>query len=400
MKPSSSRPLRTRPLRILIGAETYAPDVNGLSRFSSRLAAGLAARGHEVHVVCPSHDGPPAVRVEDGVTVHTLRSHRWFSHPTFRVTLPWPARGWTRDVFAEIGPDVLHVQGHFPVGRGLIHAARAAGAPIVATNHFMPENLVGHARVPRLLQKPVIRLGWWDFARTYRHADVVTAPTPRAVELLEKATGLRGSRAVSCGIDVDRYRADHKPDGPPTVLFVGRMDQEKRVDELLRAFAALPAGTAARLEIVGEGVMREEWTGLAAELGIGARTRFFGFVDEDELVAAYRRAAVFVMPGIAELQSIVTLEAMAAGTPVIAANAMALPHLVRNGRNGWLYTPGDVAELGHRLGALVADAELRRRMGAASQEMVTDHALDATLDTFEGIYADQLGGQQRATRAA
>lgn len=400
MKPSSSRPPRPTPLRILIGAETYAPDINGLSRFSSRLAAGLAARGHEVHVVCPSHDGPPAVRVEDGVTVHTLRSHRWFSHPTFRVTLPWPARGWTRDVFAEVAPDVLHVQGHFPVGRGLIHAARAAGTPIVATNHFMPENLVGHARVPRLLRRPVIRLGWWDFARTYRHADVVTAPTPRAVELLEKATGLTGSRAVSCGIDVDRYRADRKPGGPPTVLFVGRMDQEKRVDELLRAFAALPAGTAARLEIVGEGVMREEWTGLAAELGIGARTRFFGFVDEDELVAAYRRAAVFVMPGIAELQSIVTLEAMAAGTPVIAANAMALPHLVRNGRNGWLYTPGDVTELGHRLGALVADAELRRRMGAASQEMVTEHALDATLATFEGIYADQLGGEQRAARAA
>ncbi len=395
MKPPSSRRLR-----ILIGADTYAPDVNGLSRFSSRLAAGLAGRGHDVHVVCPSHDGPPAERVEDGVTVHTLRSHRWFSHPTFRVCLPWPTRVRTSRVFAEIGPDVLHVQGHFPVGRGLVHAARAAGAPIVGTNHFMPENLVGHARVPGPLQKPVVRLGWWDFAQIYKHADVVTAPTPRAVELLERATGLTGSRAVSCGIDVDRYRSDRKPDGPPTVLFVGRMDQEKRVDELLRAFAALPAGTAARLEIIGEGVMREEWTGLAAELGIGARTRFFGFVDEDELVAAYRRASVFVMPGIAELQSIVTLEAMAAGTPVIAANAMALPHLVRNGRNGWLYTPGDVPELGHRLAALVSDTELRRRMGAASQEMVEAHALDATLATFEGIYAGQLGREQRADRAA
>jgi phosphatidylinositol alpha 1,6-mannosyltransferase len=187
------------------------------------------------------------------------------------------------------------------------------------------------------------------------------------------------------------YRTAEKPDGPPTVLFVGRMDQEKRVDELLRAFAALPAGTQARLEIVGDGAMREEWTGLAAELGIGTRTRFLGFVDDDELVAAYRRAAVFVMPGIAELQSIVTLEAMSAGTPVIAANAMALPHLVRNGRNGWLYTPGDVAELSHRLAALVGDAALRRRMGAASREMVAGHALDGTLATFEGIYTDLLG---------
>lgn len=396
MKPPSSRRLR-----ILIGAETYSPDVNGLSRFSSRLAAGLAARGHEVHVVCPSHEGPPAVRVEDGVTVHSLRSHRWFSHPTFRVTLPWPARGWTREVFAEVEPDVLHVQGHFPVGRGLVHAARAAGTPIVATNHFMPENLVGHAHVPGPLQGPVTRLGWWDMNLIYRHADVVTAPTPRAVELLEKATGMTGSLAVSCGIDAARYRGD-KPDTSttPTVLFVGRMDQEKRVDELLRAFAALPAGTRANLEIIGEGVMREEWTGLAAELGIGTRTRFRGFVDEDELVAAYRRAAVFCMPGIAELQSIVTLEAMAAGTPVIAADAMALPHLVRPGRNGWLFTPGDVPELTTRLASLLGDADLRRRMGAASRELVMQHELGATLDTFEGIYERLLGREQRTARAA
>ncbi|WP_300010695.1 glycosyltransferase [Pseudonocardia sp.] len=389
-----------KPLRILIGADTYAPDVNGLSRFSSRLAAGLAARGHDVHVVCPSHDGRPDVRVEDGVTVHTLKSHRWFSHPTFRVAWPWTTRPRTARLFAEIAPDVLHVQGHFPVGRGLVHAARAAGTPIVATNHFMPENLVGHARVPRLLQRPVTRLGWWDMNLIYRHADIVTAPTPRAVELLEKATGMTGSLAVSCGIDAARYRVEDKPSGPPTVLFVGRMDQEKRVDELLRAFAALPAGTDARLEIVGEGVMREEWMGLAAELGIGTRTSFPGFVEEDELVDAYRRAAVFCMPGIAELQSIVTLEAMAAGTPVIAANAMALPHLVKPGRNGWLFTPGDVPELTTRLAALLGDAERRRRMGASSLELVAKHELATTLSTFEGIYERLLGRVQRAARAA
>ncbi|MHA6783852.1 glycosyltransferase [Pseudonocardia saturnea] len=391
-----------KPLRILIGADTYAPDVNGLSRFSSRLAAGLAERGHEVHVVAPSHDGPPAVRTEDGVTVHTLKSHRWFSHPTFRVAWPWTTRPRTSRLFAEIAPDVLHVQGHFPVGRGLVHAARAAGTPIIATNHFMPENLVGHARVPGFLQKPITKIGWWDMHLIYRHADIVTAPTPRAVELLEKATGMTGSLAVSCGIDAAKYRGtEPDPDAPVTVLFVGRMDQEKRVDELLRAFAALPAGTRAELEIIGEGVMREEWTGLAAELGIGARTRFRGFVEEDELVAAYQRASIFCMPGIAELQSLVTLEAMAAGTPVIAANAMALPHLVRPGRNGWLYTPGDVPELTTRLAALVDDAEMRRRMGAASRELVTAHELGTTLGTFEGIYERLLGRREAgAVRAA
>ena len=79
---------------------------------------------------------------------------------------------------------------------------------------------------------------------------------------------------------------------------------------------------------------------------------------------------------------------MASSTPVIAADAMALPHLVRPGRNGWLYRPGDVSELTTRLTALLGDAALRRRMGAASRELVAEHAIGATLDRFEGIYRE------------
>jgi phosphatidylinositol alpha 1,6-mannosyltransferase len=163
----------------------------------------------------------------------------------------------------------------------------------------------------------------------------------------------------------------------------------------------LPADLPGALEIVGDGARRGDWTALAAGLGAGDRVRFRGFVSEEELLDAYARAAVFCMPGVAELQSIATLEAMAAATPVIAADAMALPHLVRPGRNGWLYTPGNVAELSTRLEALLRDATLRRRMGAASRELVGEHAFTATLDTFEGIYRRVLGRDGlRISRAA
>ena len=106
------------------------------------------------------------------------------------------------------------------------------------------------------------------------------------------------------------------------------------------------------------------------------------------------------MPGVAELQSLATLEAMAAGTPVIAADAMALPHLVRPGRNGWLYPPGDVGELTARLTALLGDAGLRRRMGAASREIVAEHAIGATLDRFEGLYRGCSAAPESRRRAA
>jgi phosphatidylinositol alpha 1,6-mannosyltransferase len=388
------------PLRVLIGAETYPPDVNGAARFAERLAGGLAGRGHEVHVVAPSQSGPPTREVRDGVTVHGVRSHRYFRHEHFQVCMPWEAFPDTDALLAEIDPDVVHTQAHMVVGRGIVRAAHRRRRPLVATNHLMPENLAAYSPIPRWLQPAYHSLAWKDLGRVFGRADVVTAPTPRAVELLVRRAGLPAALPVSCGIDAERYQAAPAPGPVPTVLFVGRLDAEKRVDELIRAFAALPADLPAQLEIVGDGARRADWTALAAGLGLGSRIRFRGFVSEDELLAAYARAEVFCMPGVAELQSIATLEAMAAGTPVVAADAMALPHLVRPGRNGWLYPPGDVAELSARLAALLADPQLRRRMGGASRELVAEHAFTATLDTFEGIYARVLTRTAPATRRA
>lgn len=373
-------------LRILIGADTFPPDVNGAARFAERLAGGLAGRGHDVHVVAPSPTGPSGITSAGGVTVHRLRSRRWPLHTGFRVCPPWHALPAAADVLRAVDPDVVHVQSHFSVGRGLAVAAEQTRRPLVATNHFMPENLFHHSAIPAALHRPAAWVLWRDLSRVYRRADVVTAPTPRAVALLASAARVPAV-PVSCGIDHTAYRAG--PDGDvPTVLFVGRLDPEKRVDELIRAFAALRP--AARLEIVGEGSRLGEWTALARRLDVPATFR--GFVTEDELRAAYARAAVFAMPGVAELQSLATLEAMASGTPVVAADAMALPHLVRPGRNGFLFPPGDVGALADALTTLLGDAVLRRRMGAASREIAAGHAVEATLAAFEGIYTRLAGG--------
>ncbi|HET6260385.1 MAG TPA: glycosyltransferase [Pseudonocardia sp.] len=386
------KPLPVKPLRVLIGAETYPPDVNGAARFAERLATGLAGRGHDVHVVAPSATGSRTREIRDGVTVHGIRSHRYFMHSDFQVCMPWEAGPDTAALMEEIDPDVVHTQAHMVVGRGIVKAAYRTGRPLVATNHLMPENLIAYSPIPQVLQRAFYTLAWKDLGRVFGRANVVTAPTPRAVELLVRHAGLVDAIPVSCGIDAARYRAAPQVPGVvPTVLFVGRLDQEKRVDELIRAFAALPQDLPAELEIVGDGARRADWTALAAALGIAERVRFRGFVSEEELLDAYARAAVFCMPGVAELQSLVTLESMAAGLPVVAADAMALPHLVRPGRNGWLYTPGDVPELTTRLALLLSDPAMRRRMGAAGREIVAEHAIGATLSTFEGIYERALG---------
>ncbi|MEM6108059.1 glycosyltransferase [Mycobacterium sp. 050272] len=385
-------------LRVLIAAETYPPDVNGAARFAERLAGGLARRGHDIHVVAPSPNGAPATTVQDTdggqVTVHHVRSLPYPARPEFRMCTPWDAGRAAAALTAEVAPDVVHTQTAWMVGRFIVRAAVRSDIPLVATHHVVPENIAAHVPMPQALRPFFYRLLWKDLARTLSRADVVTAPTPRAVELLIGSSGLNDALPISNGVDIEHYQRDPEPGWVPSILYVGRLDQEKRVDELIRAFAALPEHLPATVDLIGDGPERAAWTALADELGVADRVRFHGFVPEDELVSAYARASVFCMPGIAELQSLVTLEAMASGKPVVAADAMALPHLVHPGRNGWLYQPGDIDELTSHLAALLADPALRGRMGAASRELVGEHDIVATLDRFEGIYRDLI------TRAA
>ena len=380
---------------VLVGVDTYPPDVNGAARFAENLARGLAERGHEVHVVAPSTTGAPATERTGQVTVHRLRSHAWPGRPQLRVCLPWQVRRQTAALLERIGPDVVHVQSHFPVGRALLDGARGRGVPVVATNHVVPDNFL--ARVPRPLRRATAALFWADLARVLVRASVVTAPTPRAVAMLERA-GVPGAVPVSNGTDLAVARrgagghdgADRDRSGP-TVLFVGRLDREKHVEDLVRAVAVLGPDAAPLVEVVGNGPCRGAWSALARDLGVASRVRFLGYVSDEQAAAARRRAAVFVMPGTAELQSLATLEAMAAGLPVVAADAMALPHLVRPGANGWLYRPGDVADLAGRLADLLADPVARARMGRESRTIALGHDVSRTLDTFEGLYDEAAG---------
>ena len=94
------------------------------------------------------------------------------------------------------------------VGRGVVKAAHRAGRPLVATNHLMPENLAALLAASRAgCSRPYHSLAWKDLGRVFGKADVVTAPTPRAVELLVRRAGLPHAVPVSCGIDADRYQA-------------------------------------------------------------------------------------------------------------------------------------------------------------------------------------------------
>ena len=148
--------------------------------------------------------------------------------------------------------------------------------------------------------------------------------------------------AISCGIEAGQYTPSFEPRKRNTILFVGRITSEKQIDVLLRALTKLPKELDAHVDVIGGGDQAKNLEQLTQQLGIGDRVRFLGKVSDDEVKQAYTTATVFAMPSIAELQSIATMEAMASGLPVVAADAMALPHLVHDQVNGYLFEPGKV----------------------------------------------------------
>lgn len=376
-------------MRILIGADTYPPTINGAARATQRLARGLAGRGHMVHVACPSSTGQPDVFTDGaGVVVHRLRSLRCPGCSDFPLTSPRGLKRVTRRLIEVISPDVLHVQSGYLLGRALIEEASRRRIGVVATNHLMPQNILARLPCPAMLRPWASAVIWRDLTNTYRRADIVTSPTPRAAELLHAHTGLAVA-VVSNGVDIHRFHQTARAGGTPTVLFVGRLDPEKHLEDALEAMALLRADVPGRLEVIGEGCAGPRWRSLTKELRLEAdRVVFRGRVDDDQLIDAYRRADLLCTPSTAELQSLVTLEAMASGLPVVAADAMALPHLVCHGRNGYLYPSGDHRALCGYLTTLLQNASLRQEMGARSLQIVDKHDIDHTLDVVEGYYEE------------
>ena len=378
---------------MLLAADTFAPEINGSAMFVQRLAAGLVERGHDVHIAAPSYSNrKTGAQIEEyegqKMTVHRIYSWRWYPHPWLRFALPWRIKQNSAKILDLVKPDVAHFQSHIVIGRGMTIEGVKRGVRLIGTNHFMPENLLEYTLIiPPFLREWAIKKAWGAADRSFGRAERVTTPTQRAADYLEANTSVKNVLAISCGIDAHNYTPNLEPRTDNLIVFLGRMVDEKQIDKLIRAFAKLDPALGAKLELVGGGEQEPRLRALATSLGVVGNVKFTGYVDETYLRNALTRATVFAMPSIAELQSISTMEAMASGLPIVAANAMALPHLVHDGENGFLFEPGNVDEFAEKLTRVLTMPEPELlELKKASLRLIEAHDIQRTLDTFESLY--------------
>lgn len=268
-------------------------------------------------------------------------------------------------------------QKHNPLPRGLLHEIRSADLVHCFQHHTVQTSL--SLMVGAVLRRPVVVTdlggGGWDISAwidTAGWADRFLHLS-RYAQSVARRTGRLEDGVLYGGADagLPQYSAGGE------VLFVGRLLPHKGVDVLLEA-----AESYWRVRIVGT-PMHERYLAVLRNLAAGKRVEFVFHADDEELERAYAAAAVVVVPSVprdryggttavAELLGLVAIEAAARGIPVVASNTASLPEIVLDGVTGYLFPPGDVVALRERVGALLANPELRRRFGEAGAQSVTE----------------------------
>lgn len=407
-------------MKIVIATAVYYPMINGVAVFSHNLAVGLAKRGHEVMVLCPSQTGKNYTRIQDGVKVNYLKSINARIYPDQindvppkkkigKMELPhfWYKKGFKVSVFpakeikkalSSFKPDVVHVQISDPIGLSVVYYARKFNIPVVTTEHNQPEVITEPLKVPKLVKKPIDAMLSAYFRNRQSKSDFVTMPTEQAIRnLLKKHEIGVPVAAVSNGVDLTNFKPGkvaHEiykkygiPIDRPIVLYVGRVDPEKQVGMVVSAFdKVLEKVPNAFCLIVGDGVDKNRLEKEVERLGLESSVKFLGRILPPDLFELYKVGKVFATASEIETQGIVLIEAAATGLPLVAVNKGAVSEVCITGKNGFLCEPGNVAEIAEALYLILTDQKKQEAYSKASLEIASEHDFEKTLDKFINIY--------------
>lgn len=343
-------------MRIALFTETFLPKVDGIVTRLKHTVEHLQRQGDQVLVFCPEG----GMTEYKGAKIFGVTGFPLPLYPELKMALPRPAIGEELEAFR---PDLVHVVNPAILGLGGIYFAKAANIPLVASYHTHLPKYLAHYGLGML--EGVL---WEMLKMAHNQASLNLCTSTAMVEELT-SHGIEHCDLWQRGVDTESFHPDlasramrdrlsqgHPDD--PLLIYVGRLSAEKGIDRIKPVLEAIPH---ARLALVGDGPYREELETLFADLPVN----FVGYLQGTDLGSAYASADAFVFPSLTETLGLVVLEAMAAGCPVIAANAGGIPDIVTDGENGFLFDPAQdngAIEATQRLLANQLEREkLRRR---------------------------------------
>lgn len=381
---------------------------DGVGSFMEPIAKGVAALGHEVHLVAPWHPAITRGREEDGVFFHFFR---YAPTPELNVfgyasglradtdvrAAAWAvaplalAAGWFKAwrVATKRRATIMH--GHWVIPGGAMAAAAARRLPVVISVHGSDVFVAERHAVAGVMAR-----------RAFRRAGAVTACSD---DLHRRAVALGADPArtetVPYGVDTLRFapdaaaraavRASLGVGASPLLFAGGRLVSKKGFEYLIDAVRTLaPAHPGLLLAIAGEGDLAAPLRARAAELPV----RFLGNQSQDDIARYAAAADVIVVPSIRDDAGNVdglpnlALEALASSTPVVATVAGGLPQAITDGENGLLVPERDTAALAAAIGRLIGSPETARNLGVRARSRVErEYSWTRTAEMMVAAYA-------------
>lgn len=359
-------------MKIVIVAPYFYPHLGGAEVYTINIARRLRMLGCEVSIVTTGGRDSDQIETIEGMRVHKV-------HATMTLSNTPVGAGWSRqlsEIFRYEQPDVINA--HTPVPFLADIAQRASGStPFVLTYHndlakdFPPFRLAAWA-AHKLLIDRTIRLS----TRIIATSEYYALESPHLRQYRAKI-GI-----VPPGVDTEIFRPDvtveadvgRRYAGSKIILFVGSMKrshQHKGLGILIQAFANLVHNfDDTKLVAVGEGDAISKYRDIARRLKVDDRIEFTGRLDDHKLAQLYKLATVLAMPSTnrSEGFGMVSMEAAAAGTPVVGSNIGGVPYAVSNNITGLLAEPKSVGSLCCALSRVLKDEHLARSLGQAGAE--------------------------------
>lgn len=404
-------------MRVLMLTELYPPFIGGSEEYVRNLARGLVARGHSVSVVTISADGAESHSVDDGVTVHRVRSSTQRVSalmPSGRPYLP-PAPdpdvvAALRRILADERPDVVHahnwaVASYVPLKRddsprlvmtlhdyslvcakrSLLYRGRDCSGPGFSKCLHCAANNYGTAR------GEIITLGTWMSAPYVQRAVDEFIPVSTAVAVRTNLVDGENEYEVIPNFVPDDVVATAQPDHPALEqlprdkywLYVGAMSKHKGVATLLDAYAGVDG--APPLVVIGR-------TTDDRMPPMPTNVTLISDLSHDGVMAAWQRASLGIVPShFPDPCPTVALEAMATGVPIVGSRIGGLPDLVVDGETGLLVEAGDAAALRSALCRVLQNEPERKKMARASAKRAPQFMASAVIPRIESVYQRVVG---------
>jgi len=366
---------RSRPVRLLLVVDSL--EVGGAERQVVDLAVALRREGYEVTVACSVAGDLSGLLEEAGIPVRPLLDR--LAKRRFSVAYAWRLRRLLR----KERFDVVHAHIYASAVAATI-ATLGTGVPLVITEHTEASWQTWRAR--------------WVSRWVYRRVErVIAVSTPIRRRLIERddvhpdlITIVPNAVASASEPHADASLPAELRERP-LVGVVARLQPEKGVANFLKAATRVaPQFPEAHFVVAGDGPLRWELVALAEDLNLSKRVQFLGF--RSDASALMRFLDVLVVPSLTEGSPLVTLEAMAAGVPVVASAVGGIPDQIRHEKEGLLVPPGDTGTIGDALLTLLGDSNRARRLGEAGRRRATSQFSHATMvRQIEDVYRDILG---------